>query len=176
MEPIKGTSSMFARFERFAGALGAILMFALMMLTFLDVCGRNLFNRPLVGASELTELMLAGVVFFMLPKVALHNRHIVIDLVDSVSSPKVVSVLNTIAAIASAAFFFLIGWQLFVLGQKAMGYADATPSLHIPIGPVIYLLAILAVVNGIAHLLAIPGYFKKPEPTTESTEQLSFTV
>jgi TRAP-type C4-dicarboxylate transport system permease small subunit len=167
---------MIARFEKFAGVLGAILMFGLMFLTFLDVCGRNLFNHPLVGASELTELMLASVIFFMLPMVAFHNKHIVIDLVDAVSPPRFVAFLNVVAALTSAAFFFLIGWQIFVLAQKAMDYADATPSLHIPIGPALYVMAFLALIDGIAHLLAIPGYFKKPEPSAEPTEQLSFTV
>jgi TRAP-type transport system small permease protein len=166
---------MIAQFEKFTSILASILMFALMLLTFIDVCGRNIFNQPLVGASEITELLLAAIIFFMLPKVALQHKHIVIDLVDAVAPAKFVGVLNVIAALLNAGFFLLIGWQIFVLAQKAAGYADATPSLHIPLAPALYVLGVLSVINGIAHLATIPDAFKKPEPGLK-TDELSFTV
>jgi TRAP-type C4-dicarboxylate transport system permease small subunit len=167
--------TMIGRLEKIASTLGAVLMFSIMMLTFLDVSGRNIFNHPIPGAIEVTELMLGGTIFFMLPKAAYHNKHIVIDLIDMVTNAKGVAVLNTMSAVVSAGFFLLISWQLWIMGQRALDYADATPSLDIPVAPFIFGLAVLAAVNAAAHLLATPGYFKAPEPASPA-EQVSFTV
>ncbi len=166
---------MFARLEKITGIATSCLLFLLMLLTFVDVFGRNVLNHPLTGASEVTELMLAGIIFLMLPQVAFRQKHIVIDLIDAITSPGLRGIMNVAAALLSAAMFFLIGWQIYILGQKAIGYADATPSLHIPVGPILYFLAFLAIMNGIAFLLTIPKAFEVPEPKSE-TEELSFTV
>jgi TRAP-type transport system small permease protein len=145
------------RIETLVGILGACLLFLLMGITFVDVVGRNLFNHPLIGASELTEVLLACIIFLMLPQVALKQRHIVIDLVDTVISRMVRIVFDVIAAIFSVAMFALIAWQLWVLGDKAAGYADATPSLGIPLAPVFYFVSILAALNVLAFIATLPG-------------------
>ena len=61
--------------------LGGVLLMALMGMTVTDVIGRYLFNAPLRGATELTELLLAAVVFLGLPAVALADEHVTVDLV-----------------------------------------------------------------------------------------------
>ena len=61
--------------------LGGVLLMALMGMTVTDVIGRYIFNAPLRGATELTELLLAAVVFLGLPAVALADEHVTVDLV-----------------------------------------------------------------------------------------------
>ena len=43
------------------------MLFAMMALTFVDVIGRYVVNSPLLGAYELTEVLLALVVFGAVP-------------------------------------------------------------------------------------------------------------
>lgn len=172
---------MIKRVETLVGILGAILLFLLMVITFVDVIGRNLLNHPLVGASELTEILLACIIFLMLPQVALRQRHIVIDLVDSAIGRIGKIVFDIIAVMFSAAMFALIAWQLWILGDKAAGYGDATPSLGIPLAPVFHFVAILAGVNVIAFLLTIPAIIAgrdvlDSEESKNATEQLPFSV
>ncbi|MGV6871959.1 TRAP transporter small permease [Pseudochelatococcus sp. B33] len=147
---------MYRRIEKIIGIVASILLFALMLITFLDVLGRNAFSRPLPGASELTEILLAVVIFLMLPQVAIRNRHIVVDLVESMINNRTRIFLDMFAALASAIFFALVAWQMWALGTKAFGYGDATPTLHIPLGPILYGVAILSAINAIAFLLTIP--------------------
>jgi TRAP-type C4-dicarboxylate transport system permease small subunit len=64
--------------------LGAALVFGMMALTFLDVVGRYLFNAPIGGSAEATELMLAVIVFAGLPLAAAAREHISIDLLEHV--------------------------------------------------------------------------------------------
>lgn len=147
---------MYRRIEKAAANLSAILLFVLMIITFVDVVGRNLLNHPLNGASELTEILLALVIFLMLPYVAHRKLHIAIDLIENVVKPRILVLLDGLAAILGAVMFGLIAWRCWVLADKAIGYGDRTAALGIPVGPVMYGLAILSGVVAIASLLAMP--------------------
>ncbi|VTU31646.1 TRAP-type C4-dicarboxylate transport system, small permease component [Variovorax sp. PBS-H4] len=155
---------MYHRIERAAVNLAAVLLFGLMLLTFVDVVGRNLFNKPLTGASELTEILLALVIFLMLPQVARRNEHIVIDLIDQICSPMVRKVLDAIACVLASIMFGLIAWQCWILANRAIGYGDSTAALGIPVGPVLYGLAIMAGIVSVASLIAIVPRNRKAEP------------
>ena len=65
------------------GALAALVLFAMMMLTCVDVIGRYFFSRPIFGGFELTEMMLAAMIFLGLPLVTLRNEHVTVDVLDS---------------------------------------------------------------------------------------------
>ena len=129
---------MLKRIEAIAGVVAACLLFLLMMVTFIDVMGRNFFNRPLTGASELTEVMLATIVFLMLPSIAVRQEHIGVDLVDMLSRRLLDVLQHLLTAIVGTILFGLISWRLWILGNMALRYADATPSLGIPLAFVIY--------------------------------------
>ena len=161
---------MLKRTELLTGILAASLLFLLMAVTFVDVFGRNLLNHPLTGASEITEVLLACIIFLMLPHVALRQQHIVIDLVDSFSGRVARIAMDIFAALLSCGMFGLIAVELWVLGNKAAGYGDATPSLGIPLAPVFYFIAVLSAINAAAFLLSIPGVFAQPEPEKGSAE------
>lgn len=146
---------MYKRAADMASNFAALLLMLLMLLTFIDVCGRNLVNRPVSGASELTEILLAGVIFLMLPRVALRRQHIVIDLIDQFVTRRAHATLNVFAALLSTVLFSIVGWQMWIQGNKALGYADSTPVLNVPIAPVLYGIAVLAGFSAAAFLLAI---------------------
>jgi TRAP-type C4-dicarboxylate transport system permease small subunit len=146
---------MYQTIEKWGMRAAAVLMFGLMTLTFVDVLGRNLFNRPVNGTAELTEIGLALIIFLMLPSVTLRGQHIVIDLVDHVSGPRTQSILHAVGALLGLVMFALISWQVWVQGNRAMSYEDLTPSLRIPLGPVLYGMAAFAAVNAFAYALAL---------------------
>ena len=52
---------------RLLGLGAAVLLFAMMVLTFVDVWGRYFFNSPVPGGFEVTELMMAALIFAGLP-------------------------------------------------------------------------------------------------------------
>src|SRR5690625_3627836 len=63
--------------------LAAVALFLLMCLTCIDVVGRYFFSRPLIGATELTEIGLSFVIFAAMPVITWRGGHIVVDLIDS---------------------------------------------------------------------------------------------
>ena len=68
--------------DRVLGAAAAVLLFCLMALTTVDVIGRYLFNRPLRGAFEITELLLLTLIFAGLPLVSRADEHVTMDFID----------------------------------------------------------------------------------------------
>ena len=55
--------------EVLLGVAAAAILLAMMGLTFVDVVARYVFNRPLAGAFEVTELLLLVLIFAGLPLV-----------------------------------------------------------------------------------------------------------
>ena len=82
------------------GALGvtsATVLFLMMMITAVDVVGRYVFNKPLNGGFEITEMLLAALIYCGLPLVSQRREHIVIDTFDPLMSARVKRALDMIA-------------------------------------------------------------------------------
>ena len=62
----------------------ACLLAGMVALTFADVIGRRLFGAPIYGAHDITEHLMALVVFTGLPIVTIGGAHLTIDLLDRV--------------------------------------------------------------------------------------------
>ena len=77
------------------GVAGATL-FGMMLLTTADVGGRYFFNSPILGTVELTQLMLAALVFLSLPVVCWRQEHVSVDLLDAIFPARLIWVREVI--------------------------------------------------------------------------------
>lgn len=148
------------RAEAIADNLAGGLLFLLMMITLLDVTGRNIFGRPLAGATELSQILLPAVVFLLCPSVAYRGLHIAVDLIDPFSGPRLRAFQHVLGCICSAALFGIVARYEWMLAGRAMSYGDVTPMLGIPIGLVLYGIAALAFLTAFVTFLMI--FAKKP--------------
>lgn len=139
--------------ERIVSFVAAVLMFALMVLTVVDVAGRNLFHHPLLGATELTEITLVLLSFLLFPVVAFAGRHIVADVADAFQSRLLDLLQVVLTAVLGAGFFALIAWRLWILAEQAADYGDRSVSLGIPLAPVLYVISGLAGITALAFVL-----------------------
>jgi len=145
-----------SRWERHADSLlgvaaSAILM-AMMLLTVVDVVARYVFNRPLAGAFEVTELMLLVLIFAGLPLVTYADEHAVMDFIDRLLSPRAQDALRRAVQVASAAVMFLLTWLIWLKADRIWAYRDATDVLRILYGPFVYFMAITIGIAGLIHL------------------------
>ena len=95
--------------DRVLGTAAAILLFCLMMLTFADVVGRYIFNWPIRGAFEITELLLLVLIFAGLPLVSHADEHVTLDFIDRMLGRSGRVLLRALRAISSAALMFFAG-------------------------------------------------------------------
>jgi len=136
----------------------ALVLFALMAMTCIDVIGRELFGTPLDGATELTQLMLGVIVFAILPSVCLREEHVSVDLLDLWFPERLVplrqAVLNAVMAVALG----FVAWRVWIIADLTADYGDATEFLEIRLAPINYFIAVLSgggaaalVVNTVRH-------------------------
>ena len=134
------------------GVLAALLLLAMTGLTTLDVVGRYLFNSPVTGAFELTELMLAALIFAGLPLATERDEHVDVDLLDSFLPPNVLRANVFFATLVSAGVLAVLGVQLWSRAAQLAAEGTVTNSLALPLAPVGYLMAIA---TGVSALLLL---------------------
>lgn len=137
----------------------ALLLFAMMALTVGDVLGRYLFNAPIRGAAEVTELMLAGVIFLGLPAATLDSEHVAVDLLTGYFPDWFKRLQIPFVLIVSAVVQSVIAWRLWVVAMQVGSYGGTTSSLEIPIAPVGYCAAVLC---GLSALIMIAQIIYHP--------------
>ena len=128
-------------------AVAGSLLFAMMMLTFVDVVLRYFFNAPIKGGFEVTEMMMAVLIFAGLPLVSRKNEHVTIDAFDRFLPARVRRVLYVVIQLVCAAALVGMAWLLY---RKAVNFAeigDVTQTLKFPIAPFVYLMAALTLAD-----------------------------
>lgn len=118
--------------------IGALVLFALMILTCVDVLGRYLFNSPLDGGTELTEFALAVIVFSSIPIITLTGGHVVVELVDFKFADKFSHITSRLLNLVWGLVFAGIGYGIWKLGARAIKRSEVSEYLHIPVGYVLY--------------------------------------
>jgi TRAP-type C4-dicarboxylate transport system permease small subunit len=144
------------RWKRHADALlgvaASVVLLAMMLLTVVDVVARYLFNRPLRGAFEVTELMLLVLIFAGLPLVSFADEHAVMDFIDRVAGRRGARIVERAVQVVNAAFMFLLCWLVWLKADKIWAYRDATDVLRIVYGPFVYFMAVALGLAGVIHL------------------------
>lgn len=135
--------------------VAALLLLVMMAVTFVDVIGRYVFNRPLPGAFELTEVLLALVIFVGLPIVTARREHVTVDLLTGRLPGPARRGLARLSLAVTAAVLALLTWRLALLGRDYSSYGDATVYLGIPLGPVALVMAVLTGVSALVAAMLI---------------------
>lgn len=113
--------------------VASVALFILMGLTFCDVLFRSLFNAPIEAATEVTRLLMAVIVFSVLPQVSVQKKHIAVDLCDGLFQ------FLRLERLRDGVLFLICGvlmvwpaWRVLVLAERARDYGDVTEYLGIP--------------------------------------------
>ena len=156
------------RADAVLGIAASALLFFMMVLTFFDVVGRYLLNRPIRGAFEITELGLVVLIFAGLPLVSHADEHVTMDFIDRILPERARRAwVRAMHGICAAIMFFL-AWQVWIKATRIAGYADTTDVLRVPIGPFVYFMALMIGLTGIVHVfkMFVPGAARTNQVTT----------
>ncbi len=122
----------------------ALVLFVLMALTCVDVVGRYLFNSPLHGGTEMTEIGLAVMVFAAMPVITWRGGHIVVDLLDRFLGSKLVKALSLFAALVMSSSLYFLALRIFELGERSIRRGVVTEFLAMPTGYIVQYIAIMS--------------------------------
>lgn len=148
------------------GGVAAVILFVMMLLTCSDVIGRYFLNAPVFGAFEVTELLLASLIFTGLPLVTLRQEHISVDILDGITPDWMLRIQHVIASLMAAVATCYLAWRLSVRGAGMLASGETTAQLKLPLGYLTYGMSVLMALTAVAFCILI---FRRPrrQPTGE---------
>ena len=147
------------RADAVLGIAASALLFCMMVLTFFDVVGRYLLNKPIRGGFEVTELLLLVLIFAGLPLVSHADEHVTMDFIDRILPDWLAALwVRAMHAICVAIMAFLT-WQVWLKAGKIAAYGDTTDVLRIPVTPFVYFMTAMMALTAVVHVFKIfsPG-------------------
>ena len=144
--------------ERVIGGITAVLLFAMMALTLLDVLGRTLFGAPVPAAYDLTELAMGLSIYLALPLTTWRREHITIRLFDRFIRGRIRKLQMLLLDVLIAFTLALFAWRLWIQGHKLADAHNIMILLRIEIAPAVYCMATL---SGIAALLSCVAAWRR---------------
>lgn len=145
------------------------LMGAMVALTFTDVIGRRVFGHPVFGAHDLTEHLMALLVFTGLPLLTLAAMHLKVDLFDKfLLQPRFAWWLK-LTTLMTAMVFAVLAWTLLGKAVNAATYSEVSQGLNLPRAP---LYGWMAACAALAALAALYTTFAAPISSAHDQEEL----
>lgn len=135
------------------GGLAAAALFAIMVLTLVDVSGRKLLNTSVTGSLELTELLMVVVIFAGLPLVSLRGEHVVFDSLDPLLPRLLRRMQGVLVDLSVTALLAGMAWLMWTKAGQMAEYGDTTSQLKLPQAPFVYLMSGLLAMTGLVHLV-----------------------
>jgi TRAP-type C4-dicarboxylate transport system permease small subunit len=139
-----------AKLARLILYLGAMILFAMLLLTCVDVFGRYILNAPVNGKTEITRLMMAGLVFCALPVVSVSDEQITVDLLDRFFSARAGAIRDAIVDLLSGTCLGIMVYWLVFRSERLRDYGYVTDFLHWPLYPFAYFVSFMTLVAAVA--------------------------
>ena len=166
-----GLRSALAKLVGFLEVLAGLFIAALMVLTFVDVIGRYVFNEPIFGASELISALLALAIFAGLGVANARDDHIVVELLDQRIrrlSPKFYDLVIQLFSIGVMALiaYVLLDMAIEVWHQNARTYV-----IEMPLFWVAGSVSALAAISVVSQFLGMYLRFTEPPAGADKAKQ-----
>lgn len=142
-----------APWYRALAVVAAVLIAALIAVTCIDVIGRYLLNRPFGGAYELTQMLLAALVFVALPLTTTDGGHVEVDLALHLFSKRVQALMGRLAGLVSAVALGFFAWRLVIIGLDQWHEGARSASLMLPMAPLAFLAAASCALSAVILIL-----------------------
>ncbi len=117
--------------------IAATILMAMMLLTATDVVLRYIFNRPISGAFELVEYMMAVLIPFSIVYCADQRSHVAVEFILGRFSQRVQSFFDSITTFITLLFALLIAWENVLYLRETYASQVTSAVLLIPTYPFI---------------------------------------
>ncbi len=102
-----------------AALLGGALLMAAVAVTVVSVLRGAVVNRPILGDSEIVEMLLGVAVALCLPLCEMRGAHVLVDFFTQRLPPRALAGLDALMRAAAATVVAVLAWRL-VIGGAAM--------------------------------------------------------
>ena len=139
-------------------AVGASTLAVMMFLTAADVAGRYLLNRPISGALEGVEFLMAVLIPFSIAYCAYQRAHVAVELIMGRFSRRVQRAVDRLMTLLTILFLGVLCWQNLLYINEIRVSRMTSAVLLIPAWPFVIPTAVGAgvfVLNMALHLLGM---------------------
>jgi tripartite ATP-independent transporter DctM subunit len=98
-------------FSKWTNVVGLTAIFLLICMTFVDVILRYIFNRPMEGQTDITEVVLILAVYLAITHTYNMKSHVTVDLITTLLAPKPRLILEFITTLLALFTFSIIAWR-----------------------------------------------------------------
>jgi len=126
----------------FLDLLGGMAVLAVMLLAVTNILLRLLVNGAILGTYEFVGFITALVLGLALAHCAYGNGHIAIEIVMEKFPAKVQLVVGILVYLASAGFFILASYHMYLYGYSMVVSGQVSPTTQTPYYPFIYATAV----------------------------------
>lgn len=123
------------RITKSLAAIGVGALMVVSVLTVSDALLRTYFSRPIMGVSEIGELLSLVAVAAFIPLSLERRTHLSIDFVAALFGPRIHWLLGILGAIATLAFFAVMVWRLSLYSLDQLHSGATTWFLAWPLAP-----------------------------------------
>jgi TRAP-type C4-dicarboxylate transport system permease small subunit len=133
--------------------MACVALFILMVMTFCDVILRSMFNAPIEAATELTRILMAILVFSVLPMISAGKGQIAVDLTDGLFARlRLGRARDAVVYLVSGIMLFWPIQRVWILAERARDYGDVTEYLSIPVFYVGWFIAASTAITAVAMI------------------------
>jgi TRAP-type C4-dicarboxylate transport system permease small subunit len=144
--------------------VGVCLFLGLMVLGSLDVIGRYIFNNPITGAIEISQVLMATMIFLAWPYTQNVKSHIAFEIIVDNYPSRIRKAVKLMTLVLS---FILIGsivWQSSIETLWHWRECRTFQTIPLPIAPFEYSVTIGGIILCAELLIDIFHLFSKSEP------------
>ncbi|MEQ9039472.1 MAG: TRAP transporter small permease [Silicimonas sp.] len=136
--------------------ISCVVIFVMMILTFVDVIGRYAFHKPIFGGTEIISALLALTIFSGLGVINARDDHIVVELFEEpfrwMLTPVIYEIVIQVFSVAAmtlvAAVLFEHAWGAYKIGKL-------TEVLEMPVYYITGTVAVFAVVSVLSQVVGV---------------------
>lgn len=128
----------------FLELIAALTLFFLMALTCADVFGRYFLDNAVDGATELTEMGIAILVFAEMPVVTWRGGHVVVDILDKMMGSKLIKILGLVSAFLMSTSLYFLAIRIYELAERSNNRGEVTEYLQLPVGYIVQYIAFMS--------------------------------
>ena len=154
------------RFTLWLARIAAVLLAVIAVVTFGDVVGRYFFHAPFAFTVELTQILMALIVYFGVGLVTHEDSHISADVVTIRLGPRLRALFALATNLLALVFLAVMVWRLWVQANFLFAKGDTTMVWTVPLWPMAFAVAFGSVflLTGVAlQLVAAAARLRDPE-------------
>jgi TRAP-type transport system small permease protein len=138
------------------------MLFCMVALTFVDVIGRRVFNAPVYGAHDITEHLMAVIVFTGLPLLTYRRGHLAIDLFDSWLLRPQMQLWHRVIDLCIFGVLALVAVEYHLAALEATKISAVSQALGIPRTLMYHFISFMSGLASLVALLAVRPHHDAP--------------